>query len=494
MNLNEIAAQCDTAIETNDEDDIYRLVDCLKKYLETEDTSDNNRDVVHYLLGNLYSGLAVITAEDSAGWRTDNYPENLAHAINHFRQAEEFSSQSNSSHLGEIKTNLANGLAHQRRNIEALESWSCNFSIEGDAPYVSTLSKARELLWISYWLNDPGHAWCFRYEAYILLKSLQSVLDSIDHPGVINTITHDQEIGKLIKFGDDNFQKLQNWSSKQTCEDYSEDEKLYRLWCLKHRLFVNPLNDITHNWIADQDILQFPDHTVSLSVGPYYNAAFSSLKREFCFARFLAYEGINRIHPEYENKKLFLTDTLDYVHYSGFTEKIKTAFRVCFSVLDSLAALMNEYFGCNSKSVYFTSRWIKENLKGQDNCFIDALYWLACDLTDISKIPQENWKAPSPAVAEIRKMRIAIEHGWLRVAVQESSIWDNKNDFAYVVSPQTLEQNTLSVLKLVRSAILYFCLAVSYNEKHKATTDGLCVKLPITLVQDDFVKFDHYFP
>jgi hypothetical protein len=156
-------------------------------------------------------------------------------------------------------------------------------------------------------------------------------------------------------------------------------------------------------------------------------------------------------------------------------------------VLDSLASLMNAYFECNSKSISFSSRWIKENLKKYDNRFIDALYWLACDLTDDTSIPAHKWKAPNAAASEIRKMRNAIEHGWLRVAEQKIDLWDKKNDYAHLVSLQTLEQHTLQILKLVRSAMQYFCLAVSRHEKSKSIPDDLTGKMPINYINDEYM-------
>ena len=170
----------------------------------------------------------------------------------------------------------------------------------------------------------------------------------------------DPQIAKVMEFGRSKSQTEIEWDKNFPCPNYSDDEKIYRSWCLKNRLFANPLNDITQKWIADQDILQFPNHIVNAGEGPYFSAAFSSLKREYCFARFLAYEGMHGIHPEYENTKMFLTDTLDGERYEGHTEKVKTAFRICFSVLDSLAMLVNKYFECNLRKGFFYIKLDKE--------------------------------------------------------------------------------------------------------------------------------------
>ena len=494
-NLEQIAVQCEEAIRSSDRENIQKLIQELEKKLEN-DISGDCQCSVHYFLGNLYSELSSLLEEKVSGWRNDNYPESLTAAINHFRRAEKLLSEDTRGIKNEVRTNLADALARQGRSIEIFDYWKCDFNIQGEAPFVSTLRKAQELLWLSVWLNDCNHARIYQYEAYLLIKKLQNNLSETDHPRIVNSLKNslkNDEIAWLLENGGKLSMSFSDWQKKHNPDSYSVEEKQYRAWCLESNLFVNSINDVTKEWIADQDMLQFPDHTVSVREGPYFpylSAAFSSLKREFCFARFMAFEGVNRIHPTYENKKLFLTDTPDYVRYDGAVEKIKTAFRICFSVLDSVASLMNSYFECKVKPSSFSSKWIKENFRNRDeNYFIDSLYWLSCDLTDNPVLTgnADKWKAPKPAIAEIRKIRNAIEHGWLRVA-EEGQTRDTKNDFAHVISPEELYKQTLSLLKLVRSAILYFCMAVSYNEKKRKHPEGLVVSTPILLIDDDLVS------
>lgn len=488
--LNEIAEKADEAIFSSNQEAIEQLIHTLEKTLDSTIPSDLEC-YTRYILGNLYHGMSAITAENTSGWRNNSYPDNLTAEINHLRQAKSLLSDQTSAIKKEVETNLTNAVSQQRRNIEVLSDWHHDFSTASDVPYVSSLSKARELIWVSQWLNDPNHQNLYRYEAYRLLSTLKKNIEKTDHPKIKETLDTDPQIMSILEKGENFFNGLENWQSSYDDTQYELDEKEYRRWCLQNRLFANPINDLTTEWIADQDILQFPNHTVNAGDGPYFPAAFSALKREFCFARFMAFEGINGIHPEYENKKLFLTDTLDYVHYDGAIEKIKTAYRICFSVFDSIAFLMNFYFQCNSKHIAFSSRWIKDNFKNKDiNYFIDALYWLACDLTDNPDVTNnpEKWKAPNPHAAEFRKIRNAIEHGWLRVAEQDSRVWGKDSDFSYRITPQLMQERTLEVLKLARSAMLYLCMAVSYNEFQNKKSEDLVATSPIFLVEDEFIS------
>lgn len=490
-NLNTLAEKCDKKIQTGSKDDICDLVEEVEK-LTSDEHSKEKRCFAHYLLGNLRGKLASLLQEDASGWRDDNYPTNLTAEINNLRQAKSLISGQTKQIKSEIITNLSNSLAHQRRNIEILHDWNCDFNTGGDAPFVSSLSKARELIWISRFLNDDNHKNLYLYEAFRLLKNLKDHIHMTDHQAVVNTLNNDPEIFNLLTNGEDFFAPIVNWQTDYTQEEYSQEEKSYRKWCLKKRLFVNPINDITTEWIADQDILQFPNHTVKIGDGPYFAASFSALKREFCFARYMAYEGINQIHPEFETDKLYLVNTLDYVDYSGSTEKIKSAFRICFSVLDSLASVMNNYFGCQSNNIAFTPKWIKANFKDKEaNHFVDALYWLSCDLFDNEKVISDplKWKAPNPESSQIRKIRNAIEHGWLRVAEHDCDIWSKDHDHAYLVTPLALQTHTLTLLKLVRAAMLYLTFAVKLNEDSKEHSDGIIVTSPLDIMDDEFISF-----
>ena len=488
--INEIAEESDKAISCENQRDIERLIRDLEIRLKTN-SPVIEKCYCHYILGNLYSGHSRLLKEDASGWRNDNFPKNLTSEINHLRLAEALISAHGQIDADAIRTNLANALSKQRRNIEILDYWKCDFTVQGDASFVSSISKARELLWISHWLNDPSHTHLYQYEAYLLLQELQKHISKKDHSEVINLFNTNTEVINLLEMGGELFSPLENLGKTSDEIKYANKEKEYRAWCLKNRLFANPVNDLTTEWFAARDILQFPNYKVRVGDGPYLSAAFSSLKREYCFARFMAYEGIHKIHPTFENEKLFLTNTLDYVHYSGSIEKIKTSFRICFSVFDSIAFLLNFYFDCNSKVVSFSSRWIKDNFKDKEgNYFIDALYWLACDLTDNPELTSNpiKWKAPNPCAAEIRKIRNAIEHGWLRVAEQDSGIWNASSDFAHIVTPGTLQKHTLFVLKLVRAAMLYLCMAVTYNEKSTAKSESFIPTNPILLVDDDLIS------
>ena len=495
--LNRLMSECDEAIQTSNQKEIKALIEKI----ETKADNDCSHDELCYFfysLANLHAELFRLLEEDVSDWRNNNYPENLVKEIDYLRQAEALIPYTTQGAYNEIKTNLRNALAHQRRNIEVLEYWQCNFSVEGDAPFVSIFSKSNELRWISFWLNDPSYRELYQVEAYFLLKELQNNISNTTHERIINSIKNDKEIVSFLEFGDKNFKKLFGWQKKYKPPSYKKDEKQYRKWCLINNLFANPINDITQEWIAGHDILQFPNHVFleeEFTGTSYFSASFSAIKREYCFARFMMFEGIHKMHPDYENEQLYLTDTLDSVNYNGYVEKTKTAFRICFSVFDSIAFLMKAYFIPTSEaSVSFSSKWIKDNFQDtQGNHFIDALYWLSCDLTDNDKLTSEpsKWKAPIPSLANIRKTRNTIEHNWLKITEFEIGAFDNDSDFSYSISLEVLQNQTLLLLKLARSAMLYLCMAVSFEEKRRQADHDyqkINLKMQALLIEDGWFK------
>lgn len=180
---------------------------------------------------------------------------------------------------------------------------------------------------------------------------------------------------------------------------------------------------------------------------------------------------------------MFLADTKGLVNYGGDIEKIRASFRLCFSVFDSLAMLMNMYFKSNLKQVSFSPRCLRKILPPSDNPFLSSLYWLSCDLQDVDPSKAGvKWQAPNPPQAAIKKIRNACEHGWLRVSDGNNIEFEAGNDFAYIITSGELKSKTLEVLKLARSALGYFCLAVKYEEMRRDDSNSVAISQQTPLI------------
>jgi len=204
--LNEI---CDFAISSGDLSKLDSLIKQLRKRIKNDDVSDHENITYHYLIGNMLCGIADHSKEDWFSWLKGQYPEHKVQAMNAYRTASVLADKIESPIKYEIRANLANELAHQRRTFEALELWHSDFSIAGDSPYVSTCAKIRELIFLHYYLNDPGHAKCYCVAAYQLLQKLEKHIEGTDHPQILHHVRKSDELANLRDFGkvlpDDDF-------------------------------------------------------------------------------------------------------------------------------------------------------------------------------------------------------------------------------------------------------------------------------------------------
>ena len=392
----------------------------------------------------------------------------------------------------EIQTNLANCLCSFGRYIEAIQLWPCDFFHEGDSAFVSTYRKANILRYLSTFIDSPYTAYDYRFKAYRMLKILKA---KVDRDGIISkhrVLMNDPDIVVFIKKGDELTQKgainIEEEDTSDTKYDNGE-EQLYSEWCLENNLFLNHLNDITNKIIARFDIIQFPKHDTSIFDGPYFLEAFSAIKREFSFARFLLYEGIFQKNcPDYEYKNLYLTDTGGGIYYEMDIEKIKTSMRLAFSIFDKLINLMIVYFEGReklSKKTVFQAEFIRKNIKPQNNPFITSLFWLACDLTGIDpNNSNTSWKTPNPDAKKLREIRNALEHNWLKVS-DGPGIWEDRSGFnyAYEISKEELIEITIKTMKMARSGLLYFVFSVNYHEKNKPKHKAVAQENPLWSIE-----------
>lgn len=477
--FNKLTIECDEAIFSNNIEKINLILAKLKKL---EDNNKNNSSIIAHILyciGNIYKAKAELINE-----RIDDYnnsPINNICALNYLRKAQmALNKNSYPYNPYEIRTNIANSLNSFCRVIEANHFWTFkyDFNALNDANYVAPYSKALTLIWLSKYLNEEGHAFYYQYEAYNLLNLLKENEEKILHCGIKEDINNNRNILDILKWGENNNKFIKSYKQlSYNIKFKSNFEEQYKRWCAQNVLFLNPMNDITSELFVTQDILQFPNYIVRVGEGPFYSSAFSDIKNRFCKARYILYCGLYKKYPKWIDDNLYLTDTLDYVDFSTNTEYIKIAFRLCFSILDSITSLMNQYFDIKDKKCSFNSLWIKNKLYCIKNPFIYALYWLSCDLTDINS--SSEWNAPNPNASKLRILRNDLEHNWIRIAESNHSIWNKTHDYSIICSKEELKNYTLEIFRYTRSAILYLTFAVTYNEQQKNISHFLPVETPL---------------
>ena len=207
----------------------------------------------------------------------------------------------------------------------------------------------------------------------------------------------------------------------------SAPETNYRMWCLQHRLFLNPLNDAISQPPACCDTLSMPAIGVRLDEGPHYPGFFNQIVQEYVSARFMLYEGLIRKRPHYSDRGVPLTNTLDYPLYGLGREKRRAAYRIAYSLLDKIAYLIREYYELplGPKQTYFRSVWFKDQRRqgkkappvsheefAQAPWPIQGLYWLSRDLHSDEK---EYADSLEPDARMLHDIRNHLEHKYLKV-------------------------------------------------------------------------------
>ncbi|MBA0233261.1 hypothetical protein D7Y50_03750 [Stenotrophomonas maltophilia] len=254
----------------------------------------------------------------------------------------------------------------------------------------------------------------------------------------------------------------------------SAQEKRYRQWCLKNRLFLNPMNDAYTRSVAATDCLSLPTHRAD-GVGISYLAEFNQLKQEYIYARWCLFVGLDDQKAHMADRDVLLSSNADSARYSIPIEQVKTAYRAAYSLLDKVAYFVRDRWEIDAKrkSADFARLWrteakknvasvIRPEFENSQNIWLRALYSLSEDIFN-----EDVRSNASPDAQELHVVRNALEHRFFKI------VWSRSEcDEASMHHDRLSEQMTLDefqgkakrVLTMARSAIVYLCLAMHRAE------------------------------
>ena len=269
----------------------------------------------------------------------------------------------------------------------------------------------------------------------------------------------------------------------------SVEEKSYRYWCLENHLFLNTLNDLLEN---NPSFMTDPLHITSITTGieqvqpPFVFEMFDQVKEEFIYARHLLYEvthGDYEVH--YADRETHLDDILNYSTYSIRLEKLKTAFRTIYSLLDRIAFLLNSYLGLGigEKQVGFDRIWDALADKEGQNIAIGALHWINRDFKD------KFGEADTPHTKKLKDLRNALEHKFVSVHMLpvENEV-ELGRDFIYRISEEHLISYTTNLIKIVREALIELTVAIRIEEYKRHNDNEKVAHMNVHEYLDDFKR------
>lgn len=498
--LQRLGELIDMSMDLQRKDGIQHAMKQMELF-QSRDLSPAEWATSHYFLANAWSNLRLLaeTGHTAYTWEYEEVEKEIVHLRSALMKIEEPALPSLAK--CQILTNLGNNLSYVGRFVEAIDYW--NKALQINPSFGMALgNKGFGLCFYARALYDDGHARMLTRYSYVYLKL-----------GVESKDTH-QSAKKAFK---KEMQWIESVFPKDVLEqkiiqaEYplgdTEEEVRYRKWCLKHSLFLNPLNDLSDFSLAAQDIFNLPSITTGVDEGPYYFGFFNQMKQEYVSARYMYYEAIHADEPHFADKDVYLYNTMDYPIYSLASEKMKMAFRTMYSLFDKISYFMNDYWGLgiDESRVNFRTLWyhrrkknngLREEFQNRANWPLRGLFWLSKDLYENNPDFRD---VIEPEARGISNLRNHIEHKYLKLhdQVPYSTVGEehNRNDpfhdkLAYSISYDDVKEKTFKLMKLVRAAMIYLSLAVHQEEREKEkqrkNNDGLIMPMYLDRYDDEW--------
>lgn len=376
----------------------------------------------------------------------------------------------------QIHTNLANCYSTTGRMVDAIREWDKALIIE---PRFG-MARANRAVGLSAYartLYDRGQCVAVAREAWRQLDPEE--LEALE-PGSESYFSQMRsEIESAIpqKILNEPF-NLDGFTLGETAH-----ERAYRRWCLKHRLFLNPLNELGPLSIAARDVLTCPSIIVLAGEGPRFHDFMNQIKQEYCSARWLVYDATQQHGPHFSDRDVLLCNTLDFPSYGLWTEQLKLGFRSLYSLFDKIAFFLNAYLelGIHERAVSIKSLWylnqqrkkgIRSEFASRENWPLRGLYWLAKDLFEDSPGFRD---AMDPIARSLSDTRNHLEHKYLKL---HSELWGGPGSSIFndglseSLAHDKFEVITMRLLEMTRAAIIYLVLGVHREERIKEKERG----------------------
>lgn len=410
----------------------------------------------------------------------------------------------------QIDTNLGCLLGHAGRIIDGLASW--DRALARIPRFAMALgNRGYFLSFYARLLYDRRHATIMLLAAFDDLTAAldpDAIHDNPDDARAVAGFAETRaQIARVI-----NIHAIRQSLSRLPASDCgSEPERFYRSWCLHHRLFLNPLNDLGTRPVADQDVFATPSFVTTRDQHPTSLRFFNIMKQEYVSARWMFFEGSHSDEVHFSDRGVLLYNTLDYPSQALAVERIKAAFRSSYSLFDKIGQFVNHYWGLGIKRGSITLRrvWyekldekqrkLRTEFLDQENWPLRGLCWLSRDLFD----PHPGFRDHTdPDAQAIAKVRHRLEHGFLAVhefdalfETLEQGPPDGhpfgKDPNLYPISRRALTDKTLRLLQLARAALIYLSLAMHREEQRRAAErgdDAGVLPLSMGLIDDDWKR------
>jgi len=394
-----------------------------------------------------------------------------------------------------IYTNYGNALNECGRSIAAIEQYHQALAV---CPISAMPSGNLGMAYMNYAMllsNNDGYLRdCLNHFAYIFLDLAIESKDPNLFEEARNTFK-----SALSLFSLEYLDFLKKDIILPELPRLTKAEKRYREWCVENSLFLNPLSDIPYKALefAFDGLLLPPILTPVESGVPIVIGMYNQLKQEYVSARYAFYESLDfRSRPHFSDKRTSIAETLEYAQFSLRIEKLKSAYKTLFGILDKIAFFLNEYFelGIKDRDVNFKTIWqseiigkngykFKNTLNYSGNFALRGLYWIQ------QEFEKTTGRFASQQYVRLKKIRNSLEHRYTIVTMFTKNPDEiPKNKTATYISETELYNLTFDLLKIFREAIIYLTLSVTINEAERVKTSSFdkAITMKVHQVEDGF--------
>lgn len=477
LQFNKLGFLVDIGFGLNDQKIVRQGLDIGEQNLKDQQDTKYKANI-HYNLANGYLSLYGLV-ERKISIEAIPQSENLQKAKLHFREALKLCDEFNFDFKKQVFVNYGNCLDTLGRGVEALNAYDNAIRIDKNFS-MAIGNKAKAL---RFFADISG-----QYRGAIYLEAYQAIKSIIDNQdlvaigglGAINSFENElQKIESL--FNDKKYLTKKLEHSKYSTTKLSEFEIFYLDFCAKEKLFLNfhIHNNQCESAVTDPIfislITKIEDNDTFYQLAKYIN----QIKEDYAIARLLlAQSQFKREDFDSISRRTTFVNTLDYSQFNLYFGLLKSAFKEAYNILDKIAVFINDYYklGLPEDKIYFTSIWqkdkkMREEILKSKNISLYALYDIFQDFKS------DHYK-------NIQNIRNASTHRKLVIFDSMLTDWDKKDD-KHNIGYDTMLSETINLLRLTKSAIIYLINFVNVEE-NKKRSNGLIA--PMFVDTSQFLK------
>lgn len=511
-----ICKKCDEAFENQDIDSCKRLSeDCFEKGHNDNYSDMEKAKLLYCALTSLGDWIRLSSIHDinngihtriSAMMYYEKYYERalylsrqaleaVGRSIEHITFEDKLEYAHFSSFHNSLIVNYSNLLYETGRLIKSIEKLT-EISHRKFAMGLGNLGL--KLIYYAQLDYDKGHSHLINQKAYQFLE--KSLTTYPTDPNLYQESREDflsQKEYLLNFYGPDflnhthNFEKL----------DMEEPEKEYREWCVKNKLCLNSLNEISDEIDIAYDPIHLPSILRQTDEGIDYSfhGLMNQIKQEYASARYFIFEGLEKGETHFSDKHVTMINTLDYPIYGLGIEKVKAGYRAIYSIFDRIAYFINKYFKLELDINRITYKKIWKNKETnklykimKENYPLIGLYWLFKDISN-TKIDDKINHYLDPVISEISNIRNAMEHRYLKILnIYGEIIHDTQEtetgSYEIKIGYSKFKYLTLNLIKYAKEAIFLLIMSIYVEEKKILGTcnDKNIPRVPVDNYEDNW--------